>query len=189
MEQAFRVEIKDYLQLNTFLVNKNPRLRFIRIARRALMPTIAAGVCYFDQIQIWFAVPIVAVVAVIWYLLQINALRRMFKTAYAADMAGACTIAIAPEGFRFQNTDYAISVRWEKLSEVTESKQHLIFLLSSLRAFVIPKSAFPDEEHARAFLETALAYQAGTLSEDVQSPETTAWPPPPHRMDRSNRAG
>ncbi|MEO7719740.1 MAG: YcxB family protein [Capsulimonas sp.] len=181
MEQAFRVEIKDYLQINTYLVNRSPRWKFIRIVRRSLMPLIAAGVCFFDQIPLLFAIPIVAVVGAISYLLQTNVIYQGFKNGYATDMTGVCTISITPEEFRFQNPTYAISARWEKMTDVTQSPRHLIFMLLPLRSFVIPKTAFADEEHARAFFNTALAYQAGTHTDHIDTPGTTAWPPPPDR--------
>jgi hypothetical protein len=179
MEQAFRVEIKDYLQFNTYLVNRSPRLKFIRFLNRFALPLMLCGGLYASGILSSFVFAPVAIF-VLFFFSSKSQLHTIFKRSYNADTTGACVIEITPEMFRFQNPEYEIRAKWEKISGVALTETHVVFMLLALRSFVIPRSAFTNEEHARAFLNAALAYQAGTLT-DTPATETTAWPPPPDR--------
>ena len=191
MEQTYTLELKDYLQFQAFLIKRTPQHSRRKIVLTATVPLIvAAGIAV---LALEFSVrnapfPIAsasigwAVISLLWTLYIQWAYRKAMasQVKMSVGSVGLFTVAISPEMLRVDSPISETRIRWEKISEVTESASHLMFLFGPVVGYIIPKNAFRDADHAREFLETARAYKNGML---LDTPETnTAWPPPPRRQ-------
>lgn len=56
------------------------------------------------------------------------------------------------------------NVNWRAFEQITETAEYIFFYLAPTNAFAIPKRAFSNEQHGKAFLETAQNYFAKAKS-------------------------
>ncbi|WP_348223808.1 YcxB family protein [Capsulimonas sp.] len=180
MEQTYRLEMKDFVEVNAFLVKRTPTpIRFF-IIRWVLIPGLTGVELYPLHLPFWMYASILIALEIGWLFFLRGVGRMALKKASVA-YKGVNTIAISPERVCVEHSMFEMRVRWEKFSELLQSDKHLIFVMGSYGYYIVPIGAFQDAEHAHVFIETARAYQNGMLL-DAPEPAASAWPPPPRRM-------
>ena len=182
MEQTFQLEFKDYLNFTLFVYKRNPWAIFVWIVLALALPgPLMTGVVFGHGATPMRSILVEAILLLLSFSVIVFLLRRSiaYMVKQRPGSLGVFTTTITPEMLIEANPIIESRVRWEHISEITESADLLVFMLSPQAAYLIPKRAFRDTEHAREFLETARAYQNGMLR-DI--PETQpAWPPQPRR--------
>ncbi|BDI33634.1 hypothetical protein CCAX7_56850 [Capsulimonas corticalis] len=184
MEQSYQLDQKDYLQFNHFIITSDRRFLAQRILRVLLFPLVIAFELYQYGVPMPLYLALVAAGLAAWLVLMQIGIRRAVIAAVKVRVGsiGLFTTSIDTAGIHVEGPVTDTRVRWSKIISITESPQHLLFLLGPAFGFMIPKASFRDPEHARQFLETARAYQAGTLPLDAPVSTSGAWPPPPQRL-------
>ncbi len=76
-------------------------------------------------------------------------------------------------------------IRWREVNAIVETAEHICFCQNVPTAVVVPKSAFPNKEQARAFVEQAEHYwRRGTGRKDPSALNALGvWPPAPRVPD------
>ncbi|MEO7719737.1 MAG: YcxB family protein [Capsulimonas sp.] len=184
MEQTYTLEVNDYLQFQAFLRKRNPKYSHQRYLLMLVAPGLVAVATSLLRLP-WEAILLfTALAAALWIPYLLWAFRKTMSNQLKLTIGarGLFTAVIDPTRLSIEGPIHEMRTRWEKIIEITESEHQLVFLYSPAYGSMIPKAAFRDAEHAHEFLETARAYQNGMLSD---APTSTAWPPPPRRMDKS----
>jgi hypothetical protein len=95
-------------------------------------------------------------------------------------------IYFLPRQLQGKNIWWSFRIRWKDVTGIVETSDYICFCQKAPNAFVVPKSAFPNQEQVFDFIEQAENYwRHETGRNDVPSAENTGvWPPAP-RVDNS----
>ena len=79
---------------------------------------------------------------------------------------------------------FSFRIRWKDVTSIVETSDYICFCQKVPCAFVVPKSAFPNQKQVFAFIEQAESYwRHETGRNDIPPAENTGvWPPAP-RVD------
>ena len=121
--------------------------------------------------------------------LTLGFLLGIILLAYASDIAIIgylsrllpVTVKISPLHLTCKFGFWAGLIRWKDVTEIIEVGEHICFCQNFPSATVVPKSAFPNQEQLRAFLETAEHHwRRETGRRDPTPPDVSGiWPPAP----------
>ena len=68
---------------------------------------------------------------------------------------------------------------WSNFSEVSETPDDILLILSECRKIVIPKSAFQTESEAQQFLAKARSHWETAIQREWEQEAGAVWPPAP----------
>jgi hypothetical protein len=99
-------------------------------------------------------------------------------------------IYFLPRQLQGKNIWFSFRIRWKDVTGIVETSDYICFCQKSPNAFVVPKSAFPNQEQARAFVEQVKRYWRIETGRDhpftVENPGV--WPPAPRVDDFQEQA-
>lgn len=186
MELTYTLEKNDYLYFNGFVINRVPALKRQMVLRFVFLPALIALEAYFVRASLpWFLLS-VAVFTGIWAGYLLWAQRRAI-TVQAQSRPGALglhTVSLQPDGFYTQSSVLDTRAKWLNITEIADSPQMIILLLSPRFGFIVPKRAFAGPAQAAAFLETAQAYRQSAYdgTQPMLPSIPASWPPAPQRI-------
>lgn len=95
------------------------------------------------------------------------------------------TIQLLPRHFAWKRRLSSNLIPWKDVTDILETGDHICFCQNIPTAVVVPKSAFPDPQQARAFVEQAEHYwRRGTGRKDPSALNALGvWPPAPRVPD------
>ena len=92
------------------------------------------------------------------------------------------TVQISPLSFTVRYRVGSVSNPWLNVSAIMDTGEHVCFCQIVPNAIVVPKSAFPNQEQARAFLEQATDYWHRATGRTLPPLDAAGvWPPAPRR--------
>jgi hypothetical protein len=74
------------------------------------------------------------------------------------------SVTLMEEGVDIHTPLWQLFARWSSIVAVEESPAHIFLRADPMRAYVIPKRAFANDEARRAFVDTALRYSQGAAA-------------------------
>ena len=191
MEVTYQLEREDYWQYYQFVAGRTQAFK-----RQMLLRSLIPAIIILDLILlllflhvggiVWVTLGGAAVYILCFAPVKWSRKRIFLSTVEARPGAlGLHTLALGVEGFHEENAAVETRVRWPKVSEIADNKQLIVLFLGPQFGYLIPKRAFPSEEQAQAFLETARAYHQSALKGTAPMlPEVTpSWPPAPQRLN------
>jgi len=101
------------------------------------------------------------------------------------------TVRILPLHLTYRCGFLAGLIRWKDVTDILDVGGHVCFCQNFPSATVVPKSAFPNQEQANAFLEQAEHYwRRETGRRDPVPPDVSGvWPPAPRAVDSLELGG
>ncbi len=153
------------------------------LLRLCAVPIFCVGVASASGTGLLFSRIVLAVTAVVpfagFLLLAKDGVRQW----------GAARAQMLPRSAEISKFDFLWRVgdgpgyhhHWAYFGEITDGGDHFAFVLNDGRRFVIPKSAFDGDGHARAFLTLARQHWEAAKFDaaHTSSQEDGVWPPPP----------
>jgi hypothetical protein len=87
-------------------------------------------------------------------------LRKLYREGENRGLAGAHVLITDDEGFTSKGQMGEGKLKWAVVERTVEDKDYLYVYISAVSALIIPKRAFRDEQHMRAFLDEARRLKA-----------------------------
>lgn len=179
MEITYNFELKDWTAASKELSKKNKagiKTTYFSIALLFLINfwdlLIAFPFMTFDQISIFFGSSYFwesVFWRTIWTLAALPIFfifNYFFTSVYLRFAVPKKSLAIIGQQTVILREDELISisdvsttnVNWRAFEQIAETAEYIFFYLAPTNAFVIPKRSFSNEQHGKAFLETAQNY-------------------------------
>jgi hypothetical protein len=187
MEITYTLEPSDYSRFNAFVVRRVPALMRQFVLRVLVIPVIVGVELVSLFHAAWLiALPLVVVATALWVAYLIWAQRRLVarQAQYRPGALGLHTMRVGAEDVREQSDALEMVVRWPKITEVTQSDHHVIFLIGPRYGLIVPRRAFGSPDQEQAFVETVRGYRRAALDgiAPVLPQAEGVWPPAPRTM-------
>jgi hypothetical protein len=99
--------------------------------------------------------------------------RRVPQEGYEQERSvigtGGLVLELTPEELRQTSALFSSTMKWGAIEEIAETNAHLFFIIRDDTVILVPRRAFPGENEAQAFLDTARSYLAAHTNEPVEA--------------------
>ena len=180
MELEYELTLDDYVTFNKYHIRHSPSCR--RSYRWNLVVLIALGLLLIVLYGAFFGTPVGTVLSCIiyvplgWLLWRLSyrvtvarRLQRALREGENRDLAGTHVLVIHDEGITTTGQMGETKLKWAVVEKTVEDKEHVYIYVSAVSALVIPKRAFQDEQHMRAFLDEIARFRTA-LAADARTP-------------------
>jgi hypothetical protein len=166
---TYEIEIEDLVKYNLYTLRSNRHTRrnllIVRITVALVLMMLSflsisvRGITWLDII-IWVFVLVYFLYAPIFHRGFIaRAVRKAHPPEESRGTLGRHTITLTTNGLREESETGESSTLWRGISKISSNDQYIFFYLNPNLAHVVPRRAFPSDEDAERFLETARALQ------------------------------
>ncbi len=174
----FERTIDDIVDFNLFHQAHSPSIKKQMWAYRVLFTLLIAFVpiiiSYFMRHSVLTLNTILGLlVSVLFFIAFPNMARRstaqrvqsMLNEGENRSMLGHCVITLSPEGISTKAVGSEGRIDWSTITKVSQSEKHIFLYIGSINAYVIPKTAFANDDAKREFLN----YVSVNTKKDVTS--------------------
>ncbi len=183
MEIEYELTLDDLVEYNIFHWQHSPSIRrSLTIGHCGLAVVIACITIYFGYpnfkcqtsliLKLLPMLPGVIIVLCdllffekVFWLRSKKYAERSFKEGNLKDTIGKKILTLTQEEIIGKSTSSEFKTRWSGVDKVVETDHQILIYYGSLRAYVIPKRAFHDEEKCKEFIETAKKYHTDATRE------------------------
>lgn len=166
MKLEYELTKQDYIDFNIdHMKNSNILKRSLLMQQYGIavlylvMPFIFANV---TDIPLWYWLTSFVIAAVLWiifypkYFMSASAKRisKMIDAGKNKDMFGKHSLTISEEGINEASENGESKINWSGVEKIIETEGHFFIYISSVMAYIIPKSAFKDENAKNEFLSS-----------------------------------
>ena len=165
MVLEFDRTIDDIIDFNLFHQDHSPSIKKQMWAYRVLFTLLIAFVpiiiTYFMRDLVFTLNTILGLlVSVLFFVAFPNMARRstaqrvqsMLNEGVNNSILGHCVMTLSPEGISTKAVGSESRIDWSKITKVSESEKHIFLYIGSINAYVIPKTAFTNDDVKREFL-------------------------------------
>ena len=162
--------------LNHLVALQKYALRNTEVGKKMMLHRFIAVESIFLLIAILFAINsnifkvllgFLVVTGLAWLFRERSVLlqfKRDFKRERRKDNAGLFdkerVMTLAPEGLTVDMGDQRVSYEWNQIVTTGRDRKHIYIILSGVLHYVIPLTAFSDDNDPEAFLEFIATYRA-----------------------------
>jgi hypothetical protein len=172
MEVEYVLGMEEVLAFNLYVHRHAPALRRRTWTARLTVPAICLGAWVMLAGFVQEPGPVIVlgvflgVIALAFFLAfpsrarhaVVRLVQRLYSETNSRGAFGRRRMTITPDTVTEAGELTVTTKKWAAVDKIVEDQRHVYFYVSALSAFILPKSAFPNEDAFRAFLETAERY-------------------------------
>ena len=193
MELQYELSLDDLVAFNKYHIWHSPTCRRAYrwnlaltlgiVVIGLLIPTLSAKT---DDSRLHLIIGLVIVLAPVallvwlalhlhWRLSPARRVRKLLREGANKGSLGMHTLTFGQRGVTEISTVSEATWTWESFERIAEDKKHVYVYLGAVSAHVIPKRAFRDEQHMRAFLDEVRGLKAEADAAQ-EGPESSSFP-------------
>lgn len=169
-EVAYELDVDDLVELTLHNQKRSPTIRRQQVVAVALLAVPAslligsAAMGGFDGIAL---VVTFCAVFVFSFLLtratskRVN--RRLVRKVYLEGsnraLLGARRLRLAPEGLQYSSSLIETAAKWAAVERIETTDEYAFLYIAAVQAYIVPRRAFGDEAHFKAFVELARRFR------------------------------
>lgn len=168
MQIEYQITLEDLVDFNLYHYKNSPAMRrsilSMKMAFAVTIILIAPLILYFlDEISFLISVPVLAVLAFIsafiWPLPRVieRSIEKQAVKLYAEgkkDATGKHTMTLTPDGIIETGEHGEQRIKWGGVEKITVNEKYIFIYISSIQAFIVPRTSFDDEFSFQAFINT-----------------------------------
>ncbi len=165
MKIEYELSKQDYIDFNIYHANNSEVVKKSLLVQRYVTPVIFLILPFLlgrvTEIPLWYWFTVFLVTAVLWvafyprYFMAVTMKRvsRMVDEGKNKDLLGKQSIIVDEEGFIRKSQNGENRMNWSGVEKIVSAEKHFFIYVSSISAYVIPKSPFENESDKDRFFE------------------------------------
>jgi hypothetical protein len=165
MRLEYELTKQDYIDFNIYYIKNSDTLKRSLIIQRYVMAVffliIPFAIYRVTDIPLWYWLAVFFVVAVLWVIFYpkyfmsatIKRISKLVDEGKNKDMLGKHIITVNEEGIKEESKNGDSRINWDGVEKVAEAENHIFIYISSVMAYIIPKSIFEDDNTRDEFLK------------------------------------
>ncbi|WP_416825623.1 YcxB family protein [Ectobacillus polymachus] len=164
MRVEYELKEEDFLAFQLYFVKHSKTVQRSLILQRFLIPILFILVSFFisysthSPLLSLFLVYFIA--AVLWIILWPNYFygiirrrtKKMLREGKHTNLLGKCVVTVTEKEIIEESPTERSSVRLALIDKVEENDDYIIIFLNAIKACMIPKRSFPDEQSEKDFI-------------------------------------
>lgn len=166
MKFQYELTKQDYIDFNIYHIRNSGTLKRTLFIQRYVIAVIYLFIPFIlvkvTDIPLWYWLSAFTITAVLWvtfypkYFVSgtIKRILKMLDEGRNKDMLGKHIFTVNEEGIIEESENGESKINWSGVEKVIETEKHIFIYISSISAYIIPKSTFEDEDIKNEFLKS-----------------------------------
>ena len=164
MKLQFLLTEKDYIEFNIYHMNHSPTYKKAIFFQRYILSLVYLILPFFfaqtSTIPLGFWLIPFIIVWLLWVLFykryaqkrSLRYIRNMIKEGRVGNSFGKITIELNDKGIVETTDNGESTTKWNGIDKLGESKDYFFLYMDSLKAYIVPKRCFVNDEEKDAFI-------------------------------------